>query len=278
LVENAVKIVYHWIYAGLRNEVFYTLEELNRAILVQLEKYNARKMQTSGLSRRQVFEQTEKSCLKNLPACLYAYKEHSKTTIQSNYHVLLTEDKRYYSVPYQYYSFSIQDNGKKIRAELYYTQESVEIYFKGQRIAVHKRAHSGSKYITNPSHMPEKHRRYLERWNPEKIISLAQTKGEFVAELVERLVSTYKHPEQSYNTCRGIVFLSKQYGMTRLNQACKKALYLGYLSYKAVSEMLKNNREEMAEQPELFLRTSPEQIHVRGKEYFKERVKEYTGE
>ena len=113
---------------------------------------------------------------------------------------------------------------KRIKSELYYTRETVEIYLKNQRIAVHKRDHSSKRYITKPQHMPEAHRRYLERWNPEKIIALAQTKGVFVARFVEKLLDREKHTEQSYNTCRGIIFLSRQYGMERLDKACKKTL------------------------------------------------------
>lgn len=277
LVENAVKIVYSWIYASLRNEVFYTLEELNRAISEQLEKYNTKKMQASGLSRRELFEKIEKNCLNDLPITLFERKEYSKAVIQSNYHVRLRADKRYYSVPFRYYEES--HRGKKtIKADIYYTRESVEIYYGSERIAIHKRASSGSKYITKPEHMPEKHRRYLQRWNPEKIISLAKTKGSSVAELVEKLISRHKHPEQSYNTCRGIIFLSRTYGMDRLDKACKKALYLGYCSYKAVSDILRHNQEEMEIQPELFSDLLPQHMNVRGKEYFKERLKEATDE
>ena len=83
-------------------------------------------------------------------------------------HVLLTADKKYYSVPYRYYSESMKNGSKKIKAEVYYTSDNVEIYFKGERIAVHKRDPE-KRYNTNPEHMPQKHQRYLERWNPERI-------------------------------------------------------------------------------------------------------------
>jgi len=278
LVENAVKIVYYWIYASIRNEVFYTLQELNNAITIELEKYNRKKMQATGLSRLQLFEKIEKNSLNDLPLTLYEYKKYSKRLIQSNYHVLLPEDKKYYSVPYKYYIESIQNKNKKIKAEIYYTTDSVEIYFKNVRIAVHKRDYTSKKYITNPDHMPEKHRRYLERWNPEKIIYLAKTRGPFVAQFVEKLIIKHKHPEQSYNTCRGIIFLSRNYGIDRLDMACKKALYLGYCSYKAVKDMLKNNQEDLDEQPELFKDLLPDHKNVRGKEYFKEQLKEVMSE
>ena len=277
LVENAVRIVYSWIYASLRNDVFYTLQELNTAISTQLDKYNAKKMQATGLSRRELFEKLENNCLKELPIALFERKEYSKAPIQSNYHVLLNADKRYYSVPYRYYEESHR-NKKPIKADIYYSRDFIEIYFCNERIAVHKRVFTGPKYITKPEHMPEKHRRYLERWNPEKIINLAKMKGPSVAVLIEKLINKHKHPEQSYNTCRGIIFLSRSYGMQRLDKACRKALYLGYCSYKAVYDMLKNNREEIEVQPELFSNLLPEHSNVRGKEYFKERLKEMTGE
>lgn len=272
LVENAVKIVYNWIYASLRNQVFYSISELNRAILIELEKYNAKKMQVSGISRFELFNNTEKSTLSNLPVSLYEPKTPCKATIQSNYHVILSEDKHYYSVPYIYYTKSVQEN-KKVKTELLYTAETVEIYYKNERIAVHKRDKTRNGYTTNPEHMPESHRSYLERWNPEKIISLAKSKGEDVALLVEKIMNNHKHPEQSYNTCKGIIFLSKTYGNERLNKASYKALHFCRYSYKAVREILINKREDFEEQPELF-ESLPEHSNIRGAKYYSEKMKE----
>lgn len=272
LVENAVKIVYSWIYAALRNEVFYSISELNHAILIELEKYNAKKMQVSGLSRLDLFNNTEKNTLANLPLSFYEPKLAAKATIQSCYHVLLSEDKHYYSVPYIYYTKSLQD--KKIKAELLYTEDSVEIYYKNERIALHKRDKTRNGYTTQALHMPEAHRAYLERWNPEKIISLAKSKGEDVAELIEKILENHKHPEQSYNSCKGIVFLSKTFGNERLNKACRKAMYFGRHSYKAVQEILANKREEFEETPDLFESVIQEHSNIRGKEYYSQKLKE----
>src|SRR4030042_3128712 len=272
LVENAVKIVYSWIYAALRNEAFYSIAELNHAILIELEKYNAKKMQVSGISRLDLFTNTEKNTLASLPISFYEPKTVAKASIQSCYHVLLTEDKHYYSVPYIYYTKSLQDK-KKTKAELLYNEDSVEIYFKNERIAFHIRNKTRNRYTTEPLHMPESHRAYLERWNPEKIINLAKSKGEDVEMLIEKTMDNHKHPEQSYNVCRGIIFLSKNYGNERLNKACRKAMYFGRYSYKAVKEILANNREEFEEEPDLF-KSLPDHSNIRGKEYYKEKLKE----
>ncbi len=272
LVENAIRIVYHWIYASLRNEVFYSIPELNSAILRELEKYNTKKMQIPGISRQELFHKTEKNALGDLPLCLHEAKSSSKATIQSNYHVLLSEDKHYYSVPYPFYSKS-REQGKKIKAEILYTHETVEIYFKNERIAVHKRDKTRNGYTTNPLHMPESHRAYLEKWNPEKIISLAVLKGPDVALIVRKIMNNHRHPEQAYNTCRGIIFLSKTYGNERLNKACKKALYFKNCTYKAVREILVHNREDFEEEPDLF-NTLPEHSNIRGAEYYSNKIRE----
>jgi hypothetical protein len=71
LVENAVKIVYAWIYAALRDQVFYSVTELNKAIYKELEKYNSKKMQKPGISRFESFDNIERNVLGNLPLDLY---------------------------------------------------------------------------------------------------------------------------------------------------------------------------------------------------------------
>ena len=87
-------------------------------------------------------------------------------------------------------------------------------------------------------------------------------------------MSNHKHPEQTYNTCRGIIFLSRNYGQTRLNKACRKAIYLGYYSYKAVQDILKNNNENIEIELDLFPDKLPDHQNIRGNNYFKDILKE----
>ena len=74
LVEGAVRIVYSWIFARLRNEVFFSLEELNRAIREMLVEYNSRPLQKLKISRRELFLEVEKSELNPLPIEHYELK------------------------------------------------------------------------------------------------------------------------------------------------------------------------------------------------------------
>lgn len=99
-LKSAVRIVYSWIFARMRNEVFFSLEDLNKAIREHLEAYNNRLMQRPQQSRRELFNETEKQVLLPLPGSLYEIKYYKRLKVQFNYHVYLSEDKHSYSAPY----------------------------------------------------------------------------------------------------------------------------------------------------------------------------------
>lgn len=64
LAENFVRLAYQRIYAPLRNEVFYSLEELNHAFWEKLELHNKKNFQHKSYSRQSLFDQVEKQELK----------------------------------------------------------------------------------------------------------------------------------------------------------------------------------------------------------------------
>ena len=130
LVENAVKLVYHRIYAPLRNRTFHSLDELNEAIWDLLEHHNNALFQRLKISRRGLFEKIEKPALKSLPKETYAIKQCRELTAQFNYHIELREDRHYYSVPWQF-------KGKRVR--VIYDDRNVSIYYDNIRVVQHKR-------------------------------------------------------------------------------------------------------------------------------------------
>jgi hypothetical protein len=67
-VEGAVLIVERWILARLRNRTFFSLGALNAAIAELLEDLNNRPMRHVGKSRRELFEEIERTALAPLPA------------------------------------------------------------------------------------------------------------------------------------------------------------------------------------------------------------------
>jgi hypothetical protein len=97
-VEKAVSIAYQRIYAPLRRQTFFSLEELNAAIRRQLVLANQRPIKGKEGTRQGLFKAHEKPLLKVLPAAGYEIKHVTEGKVQRNYHVILGEDRHQYSI------------------------------------------------------------------------------------------------------------------------------------------------------------------------------------
>jgi len=257
LVEGAVKIVYQRIFAPLRNHTFHTLDELNQAIRLELEAYNARPMQRLARSRREFFERVEKDTLSPLPKERYTVRHFKRLKAHINYHIYLSEDRHYYSLPYRY-------RGKEVL--LAYSDKVVEIFYNHIRIAWHYRDREPGGYTTVKDHMPSAHQ-VIADWNPQRLVNQASQVGEAVSRVVEQVLARKQHPEQGFKACQGIIRLADRFSKERLDQACKKAIELDYYSYRGIENMLKNNLE--AQQPDLF-DTLPDHGNLRGEGFYQQ--------
>lgn len=97
-VEKAVQEVERWVLAPLRNRTFYSIAELNAALVPLLEALNNRQMREYGASRSELFEANEKAALKALPMQPYNFATWKKAKVNLDYHVEF--DRHRYSVPY----------------------------------------------------------------------------------------------------------------------------------------------------------------------------------
>ena len=257
LVEGMVRIIYQRVFAPLRNKIFYSLDELNAAIDDLTDKHNNTPFQRLGLSRNELFLEIEASALKPLPATRYEFKKYAYLKVAFNYHIYLSEDIHYYSVPYRYIS-------KKVK--IIYTQDSVEIFYNNLRIAYHKRDRKKGGYTTTDSHMHPNHA-YYASWSPERITGWAAKVGPDVEKMITEILKTKKHPEQAYRICLGIISLEKKYGQPRVNRACKRALNYGLYSYKSVKNILEKGLDSIKEESyqEMVL---PIHTNIRGAQYY----------
>lgn len=258
VVEGSVRIVYQRIFAPLRDRIFHSLEELNKAVREELETLNNRKMQFYEKSRWEFFREIEKNYLSPLPVEHYLLREYRKLKVQFNYHIYLNNDKHYYSVPYRY---------RGMQVEVFFTTKSVEIFHNNERIAVHVRNYRQFGYTTHREHMPA-HHCYRDDWNAEKLLSWGSRVGLHVREAIDLILSRKSHPEQGYKTCLGILNLKKKYGSERLNNACKKAVRYEHVSYKAIENMLNNGVEDCDQQDLFEDYTLPRHENIRGKKYY----------
>lgn len=231
-VENAVLNAQRWILASLRNHTFFSLAQANEAIAKKLEEYNDRPLQLLKVSRRELFLQLDKPALHPLPAKRYEYTEWSESKVHIDYHVLV--DKHYYSVPYQYI-------GEKVSASR--SANTIQIFYKEQRIAIHKRLYHSKNPSTQAEHMPSHHQKYAD-WSPERFLNWARKTGPYAQAAVDSNLKGRRHPELAYRTCLGILRLAKNYGHGRLEKACRRALYLQSTSYKTINSILENGLED----------------------------------
>jgi transposase len=228
-VEVAVQVATRFVIAKLRNRQFFSLSTLNAAIAELVAEINNRASRHLGASRRALFEDLERSALKPLPAEPYVFAEWKECRVGLDYHVEIA--KHYYSVPHQLLR-------EKIWARI--TARTVEVFYRGKRIAAHVRSSSNRKHTTVREHMPSSHQRYAD-WTPERIRRQAGAIGRHTSALVEIILRERTHPEQGFRACVGILRLAKTYGRERLEDACSRALEIGARSYSSVNSILKNN-------------------------------------
>lgn len=258
LVENAVRIIYTRIYVKVKRLQFFTLQDLNLAILTALEEHNNAPLRGHNYSRRQQFDEVERAVLMPLPALRYELKKHQYATVAKNGHVGLSADKHYYSVPYRFI-------GKKVK--LLYSRSSVEIFYNYERIALHERTKSAYRYTTEKEHMASTHR-FVSEWTPERFTSWAAGIHEDVRLYVLKVLDRKQHPEQAYKSCMGILGFAKKVGNDRLIKACQRALGYGAYNYKTIQKILER---------ELDLRDAPDETdqlqmpfhdNIRGENYY----------
>jgi hypothetical protein len=98
-VEVGVQVVERWILARLRNQTFFSLDELNERIAELLEELNARVMRVYGESRRALFDRLERPALKCLPSERFVYADWKHARVNIDYHIDVHH--HYYSVPHR---------------------------------------------------------------------------------------------------------------------------------------------------------------------------------
>jgi transposase len=258
LVEGAVKIIYSRIYAKLRTGEYFTLEELNKAILVALEEHNLALLRGRNYSRRQQFEEVERQTLAPLPPFRYELKKQLFATVMKNGHVSMSVDKHYYSVPFRFI-------GKKVK--LMYSRNTVEVFYHYERIAIHPRTRSPYNYTTEKDHMASAHR-FVSDWTPERFLSWANGIHEDVHLYILKILDRKQHPEQAYKSCVGILSFARKVGNERLIKACQRALGYGIYNYKTIQTILEKGMDKLDEAEENKQMQMPLHENIRGEEYY----------
>jgi transposase len=260
-VESEVKLVYQRIYAPIRNEVFFSLSELNEAMLRQLSIHHQRAFQKKEANRYTRFMEQEKPCLQTLPGEPYQMMHSALYKVQKNYHIILGEDWHQYSVPFSYI-------GKQV--DVTYDTDVVEIFYQHKRIALHTRSYKKHGYTTTAEHMPQGHQLYQEQkgWDADYFLAQAVKIGASTSLYVQAMLNSKRFTEQTYNACLGLLRLARSYGPERIEAACTRALRGRTYNYRTIHNILSANLDKLEEKaaPDLF--SLPAHDNLRGPNAF----------
>lgn len=255
-VESVVNQLYKYVYARIESEVFYDISTLNSRIWELLDEFCC--LPYKGSTRWDIFVEYEKPRMRPLPERMYRFRMRKEVKLSNTYHVCVGDERHFYSVPFKYV-------GQKV--SVMWDAEYVEVFVGDDRVAFHRRSTVPYGYTTVAVHMPEKHKAYEHdnTQNAATLIDRGLRIGESVRWAVEDILRRTNFPQQAYGTCNGLFALGKKYGYNRLVTACAMLRdKTGIASYRAVSNILRNNRDKAYGNPSDTISCTPYNDDVRG--------------
>ncbi len=171
-VETGVLIVERWILARLRNQQFFSLQQLNEAIRNLLLDLNKKPFQKLPGCWQSTFLAVDKPALKSLPQTPYEFAEWKKARVNVDYHIEV--DRHYYSVPYKLI---------KKQIDVRITNRTIECIYNNKRVASHIRDYRKGWHTTVKEHMPKSHQNMAD-WTPDRFIRWSQKIGLQTTQLI----------------------------------------------------------------------------------------------
>jgi transposase len=99
------------------------------------------------------------------------------------------------------------------------------------------------------------------------MIAWARTVGPRTAEVVEKILEAFPHPEMGYRSCLGIIRLGQRYPAQRVEAAAERALAAGAVSYKSLDSILRHRLDQQPLDPPAA-RPLAGHDNIRGAAYF----------
>ncbi len=259
LVENAVKLMYRTVYVDIEGQVFHSLEELDSAMAISLERFNDRRLTRRSDTRRGLFEKAEKDYLRPLPECRCQMRQRKTVTVARNSYATLF--KHHYSVP-------VRHAGEKV--DIVFDADNVEIYQGFNLITAHRRDDTPYQYTQKPSHgLPGRNGTF--ETDMEKPYESSADYDNAVLLYMREVAAYKKYPPMVFSSCRGIMSLREKYGAERLVAACLCATELKAYGYQPLRDILEHGDDT----PYLEMDgdcddvpVTPAHKNIRGAEYF----------
>jgi transposase len=251
-----VLLVERWVLARLRNQRFFSLDELNRAIAALMTDLNSRAFKKLPGCRQSALNELDRPALRPLPATRYEFAEWKVAKVGIDYHVEVVG--HYYSVPYRF---------AREKTDVRLTASTVELFHRGARIASHVRTDLRGRHTTVDAHMTPAHQA-VQGWNAPRLLEWAARIGPHAKAVVQSILHQRRHPQQGYRACLGVLRLGKSVGDERLEAACERAIAIGAASYSSLKSILKNGLDKKRGSAAAQTCLPLEHANVRGPGYY----------
>lgn len=256
--EIGVLLVTRWITVVLRRRKFFSVAEINEAIVKLLDKLNQRPFKRYEGNRHSRFDELEKERLLPLPKKrleIGRWIHHQK--VNRDYHVYAL--RHAYSVPYELVNEHV---------DVKVCQQKVEFYFQHKLVAVHVRSFIEGGATTENSHRPKSHQAYAAQ-SKEHFVNWAKLIGENSLALIRaQFDENAEYSLKGFKASTKLQKLAKQYGHARFENACRCACEIKSLTYSSVRSILQchideTNSDRLPKQQQL-----PLHHNVRGADYY----------
>ena len=230
-VESAVKYVKN-NFTPLRT--FRDLTDANAQLMQWvMEVAGLRVHGTTREAPLKRFEQTEQALLKPLPTVAPELATWAQAKLHGDCH--LQVQKCRYSAPYKLVSQSL---------DVRLSETSVRVYHQHELVAVHPRLTLPGDRSTLDEHLPPEHIAYKMR-DPSWCLGKADAVGPYCRTMIDRLFQN--GVLDRLRSAQGVIKLVDQFGATRVEAACKRALAFENLGYRSVKTILDKGLDQAAD-------------------------------
>jgi hypothetical protein len=208
--ECGIGVIQRQFFQEMRGKTFYSLEELNQAFRVYLERLNLSVMKDWGVSRRERFA-GERELLKPCPLQNWEMADWKSAKVHADCHVQVL--KKFYSVPYKYV-------GLEVRVKV--TARMVEIFDRDlNSLSAHTRLMARELYSTDKRHYPQE-KVALTQFSVQQALKASERIGPETLKLVGSLLNG-EYPLKYLRRVQGILRLVQSARVSReaLEYACK---------------------------------------------------------
>ena len=195
-VERAVQTAYSRILGYFDGHIFYSLDELNEAIIILVDDINDNLVRTDGMTGRELFDADEAPLMRVLPTVAFTEVSWRDVKVDRNWHI--TCDYQYYSVPFRLI-------GKTLRARL--TNDLVSIFDGDRLVAEHSRLHGFRyRYSTDPAHNPDGDTHGVEVLTRDELLKRASSFGPATIKVITQILKrNEKAVPRGLHTARNVL-------------------------------------------------------------------------